>query len=178
MMSAQKRRRLYETLTVCTALAALVMSTYSAVQATRAADAANRLADHSNLLSSIYRITWHIERKEGKSVLAIENRSLFPAHRAFLYDKKNKEYILVWGVKPCSRAALKIDYKDTDDTVIAETFSLHFRMAGRRWKSDGTRQLTEMSDAKEDAKIIDGRMPGSEEKKILETRGKSLPECG
>ncbi|MFE5717901.1 hypothetical protein [Streptomyces erythrochromogenes] len=100
LVKESNKKRTYEALVAFTALAALITSGFSAWQSTLAADSANRLAEKSNLLSSGYRVNWHVKESD-KAALVIENRSLFPLRRALFLNESTEEYMKVGGVKAC-----------------------------------------------------------------------------
>ncbi|MCB5164929.1 hypothetical protein LG634_08820 [Streptomyces bambusae] len=167
-----------ELVTALTAVAALGMSIYSVIETREASKAANDVADHSNRLESVYRLTWHSETAKDGSSLVIDNRSVFPARNMVLLNQVTGEYVPIWEVRPCRRAVLDVAGKNDDIRRKGEgVYSLHFKMAGKYWKTDARRDPVRNPDSVIDRDMLLSRSKDHTPLKV-KFDGSDLAPCG
>ncbi|MFD9195010.1 hypothetical protein ACFWCA_43220 [Streptomyces phaeochromogenes] len=107
----------------------------------------------------------------------IENRSHFPAHRVILRNQETDQYAAVWVVNPCTR--LTLDLREKGEEVRnrgAALYSLRFKMAGERWKTDDDRNIVTHTGGKKDDELLNEE---SNPRRIKVTAGdEPLAPCG
>ncbi|WP_128382374.1 hypothetical protein [Streptomyces cavernae] len=188
----------WEIVAAFASVVALGLSAWGVTRASDASDKANDVADRSNRLTSSYLVTWYSEEQKPtpppgpppasiaseltpapaqprKKMVVIENRSFFPAHRVVLLNKTTRQYADVWVVNPCTRVTLDLHEKGEEVfSKGAGLYSLHFKMAGKHWKTDDDGNIVESTEGKE----VDKLLSGESDPLSMTPVDDPLPSCG